>query len=221
MADLPREIVIGFDSYGCPNRCRHCWLAGLPDVRRGEAGLREIAGAFRGFTRHGEAEPFFRKIWVSTSIREPDYARDYRRLYELEAQLSDGKPWRYELLSVWRLARDPEYAAWAKSVGPDTCQITFFGGEETTDWFCRRKGAYRDSLTATERLLEAGMKPRWQLFANTRGMGELGGLLTLADKMRLPQRVGGLGGKFDIFVHVWGPAAWHSRSRIFARQSSR
>ena len=205
MAELPREIVIGFDTHGCPNRCRHCWLARLPNDRLHEEKLREVVEKFRGFARPGEQTPFFQKVWVSTAIREPDFSDEYRRLYDLEAELSDGKPWRYELLSVWRLARDPQYATWTKSIGPNTCQITFFGGEETTDWFCRRKGAYRDCLTATERLLDAGMKPRWQLFANTRGIDELGGLVSLADKMRLPQRVESLGSQFDVFVHVWGP----------------
>ena len=81
------------------------------------------------FRRAGEDHPHFRKLRVSTSIREPDYSDDYRRLYELECELSDGKPYRFELLSIWRLARDPEYARWAKGIGPDTCQISFFGGE--------------------------------------------------------------------------------------------
>jgi hypothetical protein len=141
---------------------------------------------------------------VSTSIREPDFADEYQRLHDLEAELSDGPPWRYELLSIWRLARDPRYAEWAKSVGPDTCQITFFGEEETTDWFCRRKGAFADCLAATERLLEVGMKPRWQLFANTRGIGEFGSLLRRIDAMRLRRRVDALGGIFDVFVHPHG-----------------
>jgi hypothetical protein len=141
---------------------------------------------------------------VSSWLREPDLSDDYRDVYRRDAELSDGKPWRYELLSIWRIARDPTYLEWAKLVGPDVCQITFFGGEETTDWFCRRRGVFRDSLIATERLLEAGMKPRWQLFANTKGIDELGMLLGLMDRMRLRQRVEALGGEFDVFVHLWG-----------------
>jgi len=204
MTELPREIGIAFDMHGCPNRCRHCWLALLPNASLSEKTVREITQWFRSFARPGEASPFFRKVWVSTNTREPDFSDEYRRLYDLESELSDGKPWRYELLSIWRLARDPQYALWAKSIGPDTCQISFFGGENTTDWFCRRKGAYRDCLTATERLLESGMKPRWQLFANTKGINELDELLCLADQMRIPQRVEALGACFNIFVYVWG-----------------
>ncbi len=68
-------------------------------------------------------------LHVMASTREPDFSDDYERLAELEAELGCGKPTRWELLSIWRLARDPKYAQWAKQVGgvPDTCQISFFG----------------------------------------------------------------------------------------------
>jgi len=199
-----KEVALGFDMFGCPNRCRHCFYGDMPNMGISEAEVRRITGLFRRFTRDGEASPLFEKVWVSPHIREPDYRDDYRRLHELAAELSDGPPWRYELLSIWRLARDDSYAAWARSVGPDTCQITFFGEEETTDWFCRRKGAFRDNLLATERLLAAGMKPRWQLFANTRGIPEFESLLRRVDRMRLRDRVEALGSEFDMFVHTWG-----------------
>ncbi len=202
-----KEVAIGFDMYGCPNRCRHCFYGRMPNEGISEEEVRRITGLFRGFTRDGEGGPLFEKVWVSPYVREPDYCNEYRRMYELASELSDGPPWRYELLSTWRLARDEGYAEWAKSIGPDACQITFFGEQETTDWFCRRKGAFRDNLLATERLLEAGMKPRWQLFANTRGIPEFESLLCRVDRMRLRERVKSLGSEFDIFVHAasaWG-----------------
>ena len=204
MADLPREIAIAFDTCGCPNRCRHCWLGGLPGGGIGEEAVREIAGQFRSFVRAGEKAPWFRKVWVSSWLREPDFSDDYREVYQRDAELSDGTPWRYELLSIWRIVRDAGYLAWAKSVGPDTCQITFFGGEETTDWFCGRKGAFADNVGATERLLDAGMRPRWQLFANAKGIDEFGTLAGLLGRMRVRERVEALGGEFDVFVHLWG-----------------
>ena len=199
-----KEVVLGFDMFGCPNRCRHCGLGEMPNKGIGEQEVRRITGLFRRFTRDGQEAPLFEKLWVSPWIREPDFPDNYRQLHELAAELSDGRPWRYELLSIWRLARDAGYAEWAKSVGPDTCQITFFGEEATTDFFCGRKGAFRDSLIATERLLAAGMKPRWQIFANTRGIGEFDALLRCVDAMRLRQRVQMLGGEFDIFMHTPG-----------------
>lgn len=200
---LNDEIGLGFNMHGCPNRCRHCWY---PDDRGvDEQTVRRVAKLFRQYVPPGQSEPMFKKLWVATTIREPDSSGDYRRLYDLECELSDGKPWRYELLSVWRLARDPQYAAWAKSIGPETCQITFFGEPETTDWFCCRGGAFADAIAATERLLEAGMKPRWQLFANTRGMGEFEALLRRIDASPLRPRVEQLGGQFDVFTHTWRP----------------
>jgi len=202
---LGNQIVIGFDMFGCPNHCRHCFVGDWPNTGILEREVRRIAALFRELTRDGRSR--FDKVWVSTSIREPDFSDDYRRLYELEAELSDGKPWRFELLSIWRLARDETYAPWAKSVGPDTCQITLFGEEEVTDWFCRRRGAFSDALAATERLLDAGMKPRWQLFANTRGIGDFGRLLERVESMRLRERVAALGCEFDIFMHPWGADA--------------
>jgi len=207
MLPFPVEQVgLGFDMHGCPNGCRHCFVG--PPSRGGvtEEQVRRLAGDFRAATAPGTDRPAFGKVWVSTSIREPDFADDYRRLYELERALSDGPPRRYELLSVWRLARDKGYAEWAKSIGPDICQISFFGEEETTDWFCRRKGAFRDGLAATERLLDVGMKPRWQIFANSRGIPEFGSLLGRIDAMRLRERVAALGGSFDVFVHPYGPS---------------
>jgi len=176
----------------------------MPNKRLDEQEVRRITRLFREFKCDGEDRPLFEKVWVSPHVREPDYCDDYRRVHELAAELSDGPPWRYELMSIQRLAQDESYAAWARSVGPDTCQITFFGEEETTDWFCRRKGAFRDNLLATERLLAAGMKPRWQLFANTRGIAEFDSLMRRVDTTRLRERVAEVGGEFDIFVHTWG-----------------
>ncbi len=196
------NIGLGFDMHGCPNRCRHCWYPNNQGVNEGT--VRHVTRLFREYVPPGETEPMFSKVWVSTAIREPDFSDDYRQLYDLECELSDGKPWRYELLSIWRLARDPNYVAWAKAIGPDTCQITFFGEKETTDWFCRRNGAFADAIVATERLLDAGVKPRWQIFANTRGLGEFESLLRRIDAMRIRQRVEQLGGRFDVFVHPWG-----------------
>jgi len=90
-------------------------------------------------------------------------------------------------------------------VGPDTCQITFFGIEETNDWFYRRKGAFRDALTATDRLLDIGMKPRWQVFLTKKLLPEIDELLRLVDRLRLRERVHELGGEFQLFTHTPSP----------------
>jgi hypothetical protein len=147
----------------------------------------------------------FKELSVTTWFREPDFGDDYRELYDLESELSDGEPTRYELLSIWRLAHDDTYAEWAKSVGPDTCQISFFGMQETTDWFYRRRGAFDDALIATERLLRAGMKPRWQVFLTVKLLPELNEFMALVDQHRLRRRVRELGTDFQLFMHPPGP----------------
>ena len=201
---LPKDIGLALDMHGCPNRCRHCYIRGRANGCMSEDDLRWAVEQFRRCVRPGEDEPAFGKLSVSSSVREPDFSDDYGRLLQLEAELSDSGPNRHELLSIWRLARDDQYAEWAKRVGPDTCQITFFGTEETQDWFHRRKGAFQDTIRATERLLEVGMKPRWQLFMTTKILPDLDDLMRLVDRMRLRERVVDLGSEFVMFMHPPG-----------------
>jgi hypothetical protein len=197
-----KKIGAALDMYGCPNRCRHCYLGFGTNRKMTDDDLRWMAAQFRDYiTRSGTRL----SLNISSSFREPDFADEYRRLYELETELSDEAPERYELMSIWRLARDKDYAAWAKSVGPRTCQITFSGGEETTDWFYRRKGAFKDALAATERLLECGMFPRWHIVLTRKAIPELGELLRLIERLKIRERVQSLGGEFHFFLHLPGP----------------
>ena len=63
----------------------------------------------------------------------------------------------------------------------------------------RRKGAFRDQLAATERCIEAGIAPRWQLFITKRCLGELKEFLRLMHELDLFRRCGHIGGKFEFF----------------------
>jgi hypothetical protein len=212
------------DMAGCPNRCRHCWLGCPPNRRMSEKTFRWVVQQFREWFYPGEQEPFFSPLDAMTWYREPDFAPNYRELHELEKEISEGKATRFELLSMWRLARDKGYAEWAREVGiaskhfaaspnegTESCQITFFGMEKTTDYFTRRRGAFLDNLIATECLLEVGIKPRWQLFLTKSIVPELDDLLHLADFMRLEKRVSDIGGEFEIFVNTPSPdgEAWN------------
>jgi hypothetical protein len=211
MPAISREHMgVAFDMEGCPNRCRHCYLGSGNEGTLSEEDVRWGVAQFRDYLARG-SKPI-RKLSVSTWFREPDFRDDYRHLYDLEAELSDGAPSRYELLSVWRLARDDAYAKWARSVGPDTCQISFFGMRETSDWFYRRTGAFDDALAATERLLTVGMKPRWQILLTTKLLTDLRQLLALVDELNLRERVAALGAEFEIFMHPPGPD--HEARRI-------
>jgi hypothetical protein len=182
-----------------------------------------VVQQFKEWVYPGEQEPFADPLTVMTWYREPDFAPNYRELYELEKELSGGKRVRFELLSIWRLARDEGYAKWAYDVGvtgkrpgatadegTESCQITFFGTEKTTDYFTRRPGSFRDNLIATERLLEVGIKPRWQLFLTKPIISELDELMRLVESMKLEKRVSDIGGEFEIFIHAPSPdgEAW-------------
>lgn len=202
---LPRETWVALDMAGCPNRCRHCYL-GYPPTRRVEDGeLGTLVERFRTWVRPGEGAPYLHHVQAHSWFREPDYRDDYRTLYDLEGEVSGRAPQRFELLSIWRLARDPDYARWARSIGTEACQISFFGLEATHDWLVRRRGSFRDSLLAAERLLEAGIRPRWQLFLTRRILPEVEELYGLVDRLRLRQRTEALGASFQIFAHTPGP----------------
>ena len=141
MAVFPNgELSISFDLHGCPNRCRHCWLgratAGTMDVSE----ARRLFEAFRRHVASGAERPDLQRIRLFGSwLREPDYGDDYRQLHKLELELNSGQDYsrEYELLSVWRLARDSTSARWASERGVRRCQITFFGTQTTTDVRCR------------------------------------------------------------------------------------
>lgn len=211
MPALEKTVGVAVDLAGCPNRCRHCYLGIGPNRRLSADVLRRAAEAFWQWRRPGDDEPYFTQVYAASWYREPDYSDDYRELYELERELSRTEPRRYELLSIWRLARDDGYAEWARRVGPRTCQITFFGLEEVNDWFHRRRGAFADNLKATERLLAVGMVPRWQVFLSKPGLKDLDGLMRLTDELRLPERVAEFDAEFDVFCHPPGLAgeAWN------------
>jgi MoaA/NifB/PqqE/SkfB family radical SAM enzyme len=197
------RIGVALDMHGCPNRCRHCYLGYGNNRKMSDDDLRWAVAQFRHYL--AENDTGIESLSVSSYFREPDFSDDYRHLYELEVELRDGPPESYELLSIWRLARDKEYAAWAKSVGHDTCQVSLFGMENTTDWFYRRRGAFHDALTATERLLDIGMKPRWQLFLTKKLLPEIDDFLRLVERLRLRERVREIGGGFQLFMQLPGP----------------
>jgi len=171
-----QDIYVAVDGAGCPARCRHCWLGGGPNGSMSVDDIRSVFAEFRDWSDSCEDAPPLR---LMTWYREPDFAPHYRDLYALEGELSDGEQTRYDLLSIWRLARDESYAGWAREIGTEACQITFFGMEETTDWFVRRKGAFRDNLLATERCLAVGIRPRWQFFLTKRAIPELADFVDL------------------------------------------
>ena len=192
-------LAIMADMAGCPNFCRHCWLGSHKNGNMGICEFRAIAEQFRSWRdEHGNG---IKELGFFSWWREPDYRDDYQELWQLEQELSSpGRAARFELLSIWRLARDESYAKWAASLEPKVCQVTFFGMEKNTDWGINRKGAFADSILATNRLLEAGIAPRWQIFLTKRDLGDLDQFTRLIYEMELHKRCEAIGQKFEVFI---------------------
>jgi len=192
-------LDVSVDIAGCPNRCRHCWLGSYKNGNITVDEFRDIAERFKNW-RDENGNPI-RELSFTSWYREPDFRDDYRELWQIEQELSSpSRAQRYELLSIWRLARDENYVKWAATLEPKVCQITFFGMEENTDWGTRRKGAFQDNLIATERLLNVGIAPRWQLFITKRCLNELFEFVKLFSDLKLAERCALIGQKFVFFI---------------------
>ena len=179
---IPKHVHLVVDMHGCPNRCQHCWLGKLPDHVLSDDDATWIASLFR---------PYFKDLTFYSWLREPDFASNYKKRWEEDCKLSSKKPERFELASFYRIVRDPGYVLFLKEVGTKKVQLTFFGGQATTDRYVGRKGAYQELMEATRVLMEYGIAPRWQLFINMDNKDEI-----------LPQIEIGKGlGVEEIFVH--------------------
>ena len=113
-----KDLSLAVDMYGCPNRCRHCWLGHMPN-RKMEDGVDEwIVDCF---------QPYFKRISFYSWLREPDFCDDYRERWRKDIALSvQAVPERYELASFWRIVRDPEYVPFLKEVGGKDCSTYVF-----------------------------------------------------------------------------------------------
>lgn len=187
------KLTVCVDMAGCPNRCRHCWIGVTENRGMTIEQFEEIARMFREKVNHFE---------VFSWYKEPDFRSDYRKLWEIEKQLSTKKTEHFELASFWRLVRDETYVKWLCEQGVKKCQLTLFGDESTTDFYVGRKGAYREIIKSIDILLENGIAPRIQIFVNQRNVLNLDVLVKLCNDLDLEQRCATLGQKFEIFVHA-------------------
>lgn len=186
------KIYLCLDMHGCPNRCRHCWLGAAPNGNMTKDDLISAVKAFRPYTDCLTAD-----FWY----REPDFSDDYKELYTLADSLSDTKREHFELVSFWRLTRDEDYVKWLSEIGLKKAQITLFGGEETTDFYVGRKGAYKEILKAIDILLENKISVRLQSFVTKRNIDEMGKVEKLIGELDLEKRCGAFGGDFSFFLH--------------------
>ena len=188
-----RELILAADMYGCPNRCRHCWIGHMPNKQMDWDADVWIVDYFK---------PFFSRIAYYSWLREPDFCDDYKERWARDNAISVGiKPERFELASFWRLVRDPDYVLFLKGAGVKRVQLTFFGLEEMTDRYVGRKGAFQELLKATDILIAHQIAPRWQAFINEENKDQIVQLLDLAHAMRLEERCAAFGEGFRFFVH--------------------
>ncbi len=188
------SITQALDMKGCPNRCRHCWMGWSPNGDMPEADLTSAAVDFA---------PFARSLEMYDWDREPDYSDRYRERWALCQRLSGPEPHQphFELASIWRLVRDESYAPWLAGLGVKTIQLTLFGGEETTDWYTGRKGAYQEILHAIDILLENGIAPRIQVFVSKNNLAGLPEVEAVIKNLELDRRCREIGREFACFVH--------------------
>ncbi len=191
-----KDLVLCVDMYGCPNRCRHCWLGHMPNKKMDDKADEWIVNYFK---------PYFPNISFYSWMREPDFCNNYKERWLKDNELSIGMiPERFELASFWRLVRDSKYVRFLKNVGVKTVQLTFFGLESMTDKYVGRTGAFQELLQATEILLRNEIAPRWQAFIYEENKDELVELLKLSEQLRLKERCLSFDAEFKFFVHAGG-----------------
>lgn len=186
------KIGAGLDMRGCPNRCRHCWLGVTPNRNLTTDDLHFVADQFRPFTDHLD-------VW--DHYREPDYADNYRQMWDISSSLSAHVEPHFELISYWRAVRDESYIPWVYSMGVRAAQLTIFGDEEMTDYFVGRKGAYHDILKTIEILLANRIAPRIQFFVYKKNIDQLVYIQQLIEDLRLEERCAIFEKPFAFFLH--------------------
>ena len=188
-----KDLIILTDMYGCPNRCKHCWLGHMPNRKMPVNSDILIVEYFK---------PYFRSVTFYSWVREPDYCDNYAERWQRDNEISfNAKPQRFELASFWRLVRDENYVRFLKTVGVNKVQLTFFGTEEMTDWYVGRNGAYQELLQATELLIDNQITPRWQVFISTKNATDIINLLAKSRELKLSERCKAFEDEFSFFIH--------------------
>ena len=184
MKDI-NSLTIVFDMYGCPNRCKHCWIGSLPNRKLTITDSTTVANFFK--------TKFPRNFTFYSWMREPDYADNYKEIWELDNKLSvDNLPKRFELASFYRIVRDKEYVPWLSKLGVKVVQLTLFGLERLTNLYIGRKGAFNEIITATKILINNNITPRWQVFINQENKEEIIELIELSKTFDQ---------EFELFIH--------------------
>ncbi len=188
-----KKLDLVVDMYGCPNRCKHCWLGHIEHSRMSDNADEFIVNYFK---------PYFDEIVFYSWMREPDFVNSYEERWERDKSLSvGGVPQRFELASFYRLCRDEHYVHFLKKVGVKEVQLTFFGMEEMTDKYVGRKGSFKELMTAANILMENGIIPRYQVFINEENKNEIVRLIEYLKENRELQKCDDKVIPFKLFIH--------------------
>lgn len=171
-----KNLVLVVDMYGCPNRCKHCWLGNLPNKIMKDGSDELIVNLFK---------PYFKNITFYSWLREPDFCTNFKERFEKDKLLSTIPPKRFELASFFKIVRDKEYVKFLKEVGTKKVQLTFFGLKEMTDKYVGRSGAYEELIKASNILKANEIEPRWQIFINEENKNDVVKLLDVAKDMNI------------------------------------
>lgn len=188
-----KKIELCFDMAGCPNNCGHCWIKTdhLGIVK--EHDVRRITSEFKSLAED---------LSVYTWYLEPDYLPNYRELWHLEMELSTQTHQHFDLLSDWRVLQDESYLQWAYDLGVRTCQLTFFGMEETTNRMTGRPNAFTELLITTDKLIEIGISPRFQLFVYNFNVHEIKEFDNYIKDKGIKKKCEEKGLDFSLFIHT-------------------
>ena len=188
-----KKLILVADMYGCPNRCKHCWLGHMPNCKMPDNADEQLVEYFK---------PYFESITYYSWLREPDFCDDYRQRWIRDNEISIGqKPERFELASFYRLVHDREYVEFLKEVGVEKVQLTLFGLKNKTDYYVGRENAFKEILLATEKLVSNEISPRWQVFINEENKNEISRLFEVIGELEWRERCISFGGEFEFFVH--------------------
>ena len=194
------KISIAFDVYGCPQRCKHCWVGHQSHSEMNED---EVISTFLNIKEEQNENRYYDSEinYLRVDIREPHCGDNYKELYGRVDEINDCSVEvenNFELISLWRLVRDEGYVDWLKERGIKKAQLKVFGAEKTNDYFYGRRGAHQDLIKGTDILLNNEIIPRWQVYYNKMGINELAKVLNITNELNVWKRVSKLGEKFNI-----------------------
>ncbi len=188
-----KKLALVVDMYGCPNRCKHCWLGHMDHFSMPDNADEFIINYFK---------PYFEQITFYSWLREPDFVNNYEERWERDKALSIGAmPERFELASFYRLCRDAGYVHFLKKAGVKEVQLTFFGMEEMTDKYVGRKGAFKELISAANILIDNGIIPRYQIFINAENKEDIIELVEYLKQNHSDKKCDAIGIPFKLFIH--------------------